>query len=276
MIKTVSWEPFHGANMTVEQTRKAILWAMAQFGEVSNLKFISSTGGKTADVHIRGKNTNDWAGYAIGKNIWISTQRNLSARDGFILGAVTIHEIGHTIGWKHTPQTSEYRNHAMHPWASAWDWFGGSEIVKAQKTWGKPTEQFFIHPIIYLGNILRAKRATIALLIKARNNLWKQHDEAKPSERPAIIEKIEVQNGKISVLQNAAAATRGERARRIEIWAKAKVPKAIVPELVASELALADDTIEHSPRNMVVCGNDLPNVMAMPEPDDDTGQEPIE
>jgi len=276
MVKTVSWEPFHGANMTVEQTRKAILWAMAQFGEVCNLKFVSSTGGKTADVHIRGKNTNDWAGYAIGKNIWISTQRNLSARDGYILGAVTMHEIGHTLGWKHTPQTAEYRNHIMHPWASGDDWWAPSEIVKAQNTWGKPNERFFVHEIVYLGNILRAKRATIELLIKARNNLWKQHDVAPASERPEIMEKIEVQNAKIEKLQDSARGVRGQRAQRIELWAKAKVPKAIVPELVASELALADDTIEHSPRNMVFCGTDTPNVMAIPEPDDDTGQEPIE
>ncbi|WP_230687836.1 hypothetical protein, partial [Streptococcus pneumoniae] len=73
----------------------------------------------------------------------VSTVRKMDARSGFILGGVIMHEFGHVIGMKHTPQIEAYRDWMMHPWGPNDDWFNPSEVVWLQKKFGMPSVDFY-------------------------------------------------------------------------------------------------------------------------------------
>lgn len=273
--KTVSWTPFAAAGMTVEQTRNQILWAMDQWGLVCGLRFVSATG-KQGDVTIRGANTDAWAGYTSGRNISISTIRNMTGRLGYILGGVIIHELGHTQGLPHTPQTDEYRDYCMHPWGPSDDWWAPEEVRQLQKKFGMPAADFQVHEITYWGTLLRGNRAKINQMIEQKQT-WIAAREKATSQAAIdkLTKQIETQDKALNTLRTQSRGWKSIYAQKIVRWSDAKIPRAIVPQPTRHDKIAAEviefRTLRYRSTDHI-CGHDSAEKVTI-EP---TAQEPIQ
>jgi hypothetical protein len=274
MIKTLSWQPFQAFGMTVEETRNKLLWAMEQYGKVCGLKIVSAKAGQKANIKVSGKATNDYAGYAKGSNIWISTIRNMSAREGFILGGVMMHEIGHTIGLKHTPQTDAYRHYIMHPWGPSDDWWSPSEIKSLQALYGEPVDRFLIHEIVYLGNLLRTNTKKLERLFIERDNLWKNYNQTGGA---SVLNTLNKKIEEIRKVQNHSKSIKAQRLQKITLWKNSVVPKSIVPLVKVSEpISQQVFYTNYTSNNLLMCGCDLgPLLEENWSVEDDLLQEPV-
>ena len=259
-VKTVSWVPFKAAGMTQDKTRDVIRWAMAQFGLVCGLRLVSNTGSGKADIHIQGVNTNAWAGYTKGRNVSISTVRKMDARQGFVLGGVVMHEFGHAIGMKHTPQIEKYRSWLMHPWGPNDDWFSPEDVTWLQSKFGMPVADFYPHEITYWGNLLRSFAKGVRVM-QANKRAWlKERARAGTTkERIAFLtDKIEVQDIAMEKLRESSVWMKAQRAAKILQWQSAAVPFCIVPKLSKSDKMLGAKTevvYAEAKRQTVVCGS---------------------
>jgi len=243
VIKTASWTPFAAHGMTVEQTRAMILWAMAQWGVVCGLQIVSSKGGK-ADISIRGVATDKWAGYAQGNNVSISMIRNMTGRDGFVLGGVVMHEIGHTLGLKHTPQTDAYRFDLMHPWGPSDDWPSVREVLSFQKKWKLPSKDFHVHEITYWGNKLKQRRKEIDALLAKKESLLAEREKAidagNQKKVAALTAQIEAVDKPLGTFRATQRGWKSIYSQAVERWTDKNVPRAIVPNITRAERKLAE------------------------------------
>lgn len=245
---------------------------MEQFDKVCGLKIVSTKPGEKANIKVKGIATNNYAGRSVGPNIWISTIRNMSARDGFILGGIIMHEIGHTIGLVHTSETDAYRDYIMHPWGPIDDWWSPSEVKFLQLLYGEPVNRFLIHEIVYVGNLLRSGVEKLEGLFLQRNNLWETYNKTGD---PAILEKLNKKIAEIRTTQNNNKKLRIQRLQRIDLWKKSVVPKSIVP-LIKPVGILEKEPLPIIDMNLLVCGCALDNLsQELWSVEDDLLQQPV-
>ena len=210
----IRWTPFQASGMSTLETRKRIEWAMQQIEAVCDVKMIWV--GSRPDIHIHPYNSNEAAGRANASNIWISNQRNMTGRDGFVLGGVLLHEFGHTrlMRWDHASQ--DQHDYAMHPWGPRDDWWSPGEVFGLQRRYGKPKNRFWPHEITWMGKRIRWRDYLIQQLIKKRRT--GKTKEARWATHRQILNHLEIR-------KREAAEWR----RRVLRWQE--TPKANTPKI---------------------------------------------